>query len=99
MLVFDADIRNDDLASIRKLTDKKIVYLLSSHASLRRSREILIVAQYQHRALVEAVGARHGARAEEVAREHARLAKLNLELVLEDRGALARFGVPLLLAI
>ncbi len=33
VLVFDADIRNDDLASIRKVTDKKIVYLLSSHAS------------------------------------------------------------------
>ncbi len=73
--------------------------LLSSHASLRRSREILIVAQYQHRALVDAVGARHGARAEEVAREHARLAKLNLELVLEDRGTLARVGAPLLRAI
>ena len=33
VLVFDADIRNDDLAGIRKVTDKKIVYLLSSHAS------------------------------------------------------------------
>lgn len=33
VLVFDADIRNDDLPAIRKVTDKKIVYLLSSHAS------------------------------------------------------------------
>ena len=33
VLVFDADIRNNDLPAIRKVTDKRIVYLLSSHAS------------------------------------------------------------------
>jgi GntR family transcriptional regulator of vanillate catabolism len=70
--------------------------LLSSHASLPRSREFLIVAQHQHRVLAEALRARQGTRAEEVAREHARLAQLNLELVLEDQGASARFGAPLL---
>ena len=41
---------------------------------------VLIVAQYQHRALVNAVGARHGGRTKEVLYEHARLAQLNLEL-------------------
>lgn len=70
--------------------------LLSSHASLRRSREILIVAQHQHRVLVDALRARQGTRAEQIAREHARLAQLNLELVLEDQAALARFGSPML---
>ena len=70
--------------------------LLSSHASLRRSREILIVAQHQHRVLVDALRARQGTRAEQIAREHARLAQLNLELVLEDQVALARFGSPML---
>ena len=70
--------------------------LLSSHASLPRSREILIVAQHQHRVLVDAVSARLGTRAEEIAREHARLAALNLELVLEDHAALVGFGAPLL---
>ena len=33
VLVFDSDIRNDDLPAIRKVTDKKIVYLFASHAS------------------------------------------------------------------
>ena len=35
VLVFDSDIRNADvdLAAIRRVTDKKIVYLFSSHAS------------------------------------------------------------------
>ena len=47
--------------------------------------------------LVEAVRAGHGARAEDIAREHARLAKLNLELVLESEPALERLrGAPLL---
>jgi GntR family transcriptional regulator, vanillate catabolism transcriptional regulator len=70
--------------------------LVTSHASLRRSREILGVAQHQHRVLVDALRARQGTRAEEIAREHARLAQFNLELVLEDHGALGRAGAPLL---
>jgi GntR family transcriptional regulator of vanillate catabolism len=59
--------------------------LLTSHASLGRSREILIVAQHQHRVLVDALREHQGTRAEEIAREHARLAKLNLELVLQEQ--------------
>ena len=39
----------------------------------------------------------HGTRAEEIAREHARLARLNLDLVLEDHDALQQLrGAPLL---
>ena len=71
--------------------------LLPSQAVLPRSREILVVAQHQHRVLTVAIREGHGARAEEVAREHARLAKLNLELVLEDHDALGEVqGAPLL---
>ena len=71
--------------------------LLASQATLSREHEILLVAQHQHRMLLEAVRAGHGARAEDVAREHARLAKLNLELVLESEHALERLpGAPLL---
>jgi len=33
VLVFDSDIRNDDLPAIRKVTNRKIVYLFASHAS------------------------------------------------------------------
>jgi glyoxylase-like metal-dependent hydrolase (beta-lactamase superfamily II) len=33
VLVFDSDIRNNDLPAIRKVTDKKITYLFASHAS------------------------------------------------------------------
>ena len=64
--------------------------LLASQAALAREHEILLVAQHQHRMLVEAVRAGHGARAEDIAREHARLAKLNLDLVLASEPALRR---------
>ena len=52
-------------------------------ASLRR-------AQHQHRALFEAILAREGARAEALAREHARLARTNLEYVMREKPALAQ---------
>ncbi|SMH41906.1 GntR family transcriptional regulator [Maritimibacter sp. HL-12] len=39
----------------------------------------LVIAQMQHRALVEAIELREGARAEALAREHARIARHNLE--------------------
>ena len=71
--------------------------LLASQATLTREREVLVVAQHQHRMLLDAVGAGHGSRAEDIAREHARLAKLNLELALESAPALERLpGAPLL---
>ena len=73
--------------------------LLTSQATLAGSREILVLAQHQHRVLLDAIRAGHGTRAEEVAREHARMALLNLEVVLEDHGALASVpGAPLLRA-
>jgi GntR family transcriptional regulator of vanillate catabolism len=71
--------------------------LLASQAMLPRSREILVIAQHQHRVLIDAIRDGHGTRAEEIGREHARLAQLNLELVLEDHSALAALqGAPLL---
>ena len=74
--------------------------LLSSYAYLPGSREILVVAQHHHRALIEAIRDGHGARAEEIAREHARLARLNLDLVLDDHDALDKLhGGPLLRSV
>ena len=49
----------------------------------------LLRAQAQHRALHEAIGAREGARAEALAREHARLARQNLTYVMTERPHLA----------
>lgn len=59
-----------------------------AQAVLPESREILVVAYNQHRALLEAIERREGFRAEALAREHARLASRNLEVVLEHRNVL-----------
>lgn len=61
-----------------------------AEAELPESREILVIAQSHHRALVDAIENREGARAEAVGREHARIAKRNLEIVLANREVLAR---------
>lgn len=54
-------------------------------------RRSLRLAQEQHRAIVEAIAAREGTRAESIAREHARTARRNLEYVLrEDRSLINR---------
>jgi GntR family transcriptional regulator, vanillate catabolism transcriptional regulator len=59
-----------------------------AEAVLPESREILVIAQSHHRALVDAIEHREGARAEGIAREHARIAKRNLEVVLANREVL-----------
>jgi GntR family transcriptional regulator of vanillate catabolism len=59
--------------------------MLMVHAALPESWEILLVAQHQHHTLIDAISRGEGARAESIAREHARIARRNLELVLDDR--------------
>jgi GntR family transcriptional regulator of vanillate catabolism len=52
------------------------------------ARDVLVVAQEQHRAVVEAIALRQGARAEALMREHARIAQRKLGEALGDRNAL-----------
>jgi GntR family transcriptional regulator, vanillate catabolism transcriptional regulator len=59
-------------------------------AELPESRAILVIAQDHHRALIEAIEGREAARAEALAREHARVAQRNLEIVLANRDVLER---------
>lgn len=47
-------------------------------ANSARARDMLIVAQDQHRQVVDAIERREGARAEAIMREHARIAQRNL---------------------
>lgn len=71
--------------------------LVMVHAALPESWEIFLVAQHQHVALVEAISRREGARAEAIALEHARIARRNLDVALENRHLLDRLpGSPLL---
>ncbi len=64
--------------------------LVQGQAELPESREILVIAQEHHRGLIVAIERRQGARAEALAREHARIALRNLEIVLDNRDVLER---------
>jgi GntR family transcriptional regulator, vanillate catabolism transcriptional regulator len=61
-----------------------------AQSELPESREILVVAQSHHLGIVEAIERRESARAESLAREHARVAKRNLEIVMRNREILDR---------
>lgn len=56
-----------------------------AQSALPESHQILLIAQDQHRAVIDAIENREGARAEAIMREHARLAARNLRLALRDR--------------
>ncbi|NYF91555.1 GntR family transcriptional regulator [Tunturiibacter empetritectus] len=49
------------------------------------SREVLMIGQDQHRAILDAIEKREGTRAESLAREHSRLSRRNLEIALNDQ--------------
>jgi GntR family transcriptional regulator of vanillate catabolism len=61
-----------------------------AEAELPASRQILVIAHRHHAGLIEAIERRQSARAESLAREHARIALTNLEIVLSHREVLER---------
>lgn len=63
---------------------------LDKQSNVEAFRRSLYGAQTQHRAMVEAISLREGGRAEALAREHARLARQNLEFVLDQDRSLIR---------
>lgn len=70
-----------------------------TEAVLPESREILVMAHRHHVGLIEAIERREGTRAESLAREHARIAITNLEIVLRHGEALDRIPGASLLAL
>ena len=95
-----SDVLSRELAHVTALPFASPAALLASQEGLPEWRETLFVAQHQHRAIVAAIQAGQGTRAEEIAREHARLSRQNLELLLERRDLLDEIpGAPLLDAV
>jgi len=72
---------------------------LPDKADIAAFRRSLNTAQEQHWAIISAIANREGARAEAIAREHARTARRNLEYVLkEDRSLISQVpGLALVL--
>ncbi|MFD0668394.1 GntR family transcriptional regulator [Ramlibacter sp. MAHUQ-53] len=65
-------------------------------ANSPRSRDMLIVAQDQHRQVLDAIEAREGGRAEAIMREHSRLAQRNLREAVATRSLDRMPGVRLI---
>jgi len=73
-----------------------------AHAEQKEGQEVVTISQMHHRAIVDAIANRETTRAEALAREHSRLARTSLEMVLRDKrlltqvpgGSLIRFPEP-----
>lgn len=63
---------------------------LDAQTGMPEFRTSLVCGQAHHRAIVNAIEMREGARADSVTREHARLARLNLDVVMKDRALMER---------
>lgn len=60
------------------------------HAQKKEGREVVTISQMHHRAIVDAIANREATRAEALAREHSRLARTSLEMVLRDKKLLVK---------
>jgi GntR family transcriptional regulator, vanillate catabolism transcriptional regulator len=65
-------------------------------ANSPRARDMLIVAQDQHRQVLDAIESREGARAEAIMREHSRIAQRNLRDALQSHNPDHMPGVRLI---
>jgi GntR family transcriptional regulator of vanillate catabolism len=61
-----------------------------AHAEQREGQDVVQISQMHHRAIVDAIANRETTRAEALAREHSRLARTSLEMVLRDKRLLTQ---------
>ena len=67
------------------------VHIQDAHA-----RDTLVVAQHQHRQVLDAIERREAGRAEAIMREHSRIARQNMQVALRDPAASGTPGVQLI---
>ena len=66
------------------------------HIKDHHARDTLVVAQHQHRQVLDAIERREAGRAEALMREHSRIARQNMQLALRDPAASGTPGVQLI---
>jgi GntR family transcriptional regulator of vanillate catabolism len=84
-------------AMLRRAVDRAVAFPFASpnafilgHAQKKEGREVVTISQMHHRAIVDAIANREATRAEALAREHSRLARTSLEMVLRDKRLLTQ---------
>ncbi len=82
--IADSPVLSRQIARAVSLPFASSSAFVMAQASLPEANLMFAVAQDHHRCIARAIEAREGARAEALAREHARLARRNLELALSD---------------
>jgi GntR family transcriptional regulator, vanillate catabolism transcriptional regulator len=77
---------------LRRAVDRAVALPFASpnafilgHAQKKEGREVVTISQMHHRAIVDAIANREATRAEALAREHSRLARTSLEMVMKDK--------------
>lgn len=85
-----SEVLRRQLARVTTLPFASPNSLVVANAGDARARDALVVAQQQHRAVLEAIARREGARAEALMREHARIAQRNLDDALLSQRTLQR---------
>jgi len=60
------------------------------------ARDMLVVAQHQHRQVLDAIERREAGRAEALMREHSRIARHNMQLAVRDPQGTGMPGVQLI---
>jgi GntR family transcriptional regulator of vanillate catabolism len=90
-----SDVIRREIARVASLPFASPSAFLNGQVDIPAFRMSLVIGQSQHKAILSAIEMREGARAEALAREHARLARQNLVFVLEEEPGL-RGQVPAL---
>ncbi|WP_349961230.1 GntR family transcriptional regulator [Rhizobium sp. ZPR3] len=85
-----SDVLSREIERITSLPFASPNAFVNTEADVPAFQRTLVVAQTQHRAIIAAIELREGARAEALAREHARLARQNLDFVTEEQPDLRR---------
>jgi GntR family transcriptional regulator of vanillate catabolism len=67
-----------------------------SNANSAPARDLLVVAQHQHRQVLDAIESRQAGRAEALMREHSRIAQHNMQVALRQPGGFDLPGVQLI---
>ena len=66
------------------------------HNNNAPARDMLVVAQHQHRQVLDAIERREAGRAEALVREHSRIARHNMQMALREPGGFGMPGVQLI---
>ena len=82
---------------LRRAVDRAVALPFASpnafilgHAQKKEGREVVTISQMHHRAIVDAIANREPTRAEALAREHSRLARTSLQMVMKDKRLLTQ---------